>query len=396
MPTNISTHTSTSTSFQVAPFLSSSGPKQLPDRSAHPDGAYLSERARSTRLCPFTEEEDRALKAGYDKHGTVWEAIVKDPIFQAQNRCSTDLRERFRNAFPDLYEAAEYKLPNPAKRKLQATACAAIDEHLHETTADRRKRRFTTPEPLHGGTKSAFPSLNSFEEEDSPRDGDGDENVSKYASKQVCNLESMKHMATQQLSLEAFCEEVDRNIASLESAAEPLAVPEFLSSTSDGGGLFFDSPFLQAGLDSNGVSTVGESDWGSTGWSHSFLDQFLYPDDFDPPSITPSEIIPELYVLSTFSDHETTSSIQSYYTANTSILSYSTTDSTSPQSSDMSFPYSVTSINSRKSRKNVLYPRRVHPPPVAVSSEHSLPPDVRFFKISFCYFLPNTDAPASA
>ncbi|KAH9034101.1 hypothetical protein EDB85DRAFT_1948889 [Lactarius pseudohatsudake] len=37
----------------------------------------------------------------------------------------------------------------------------------------------------------------------------------------------------------------------------------------------------------------------------------------------------------------------------------------------MSFPYSVTSINSRKSRKNVLYPRREHPPPVAAASEHS-------------------------
>ena len=79
----------------------------------------------------------------------------------------------------------------------------------------------------------------------------------------------------------------------------------------------------------------------------------------------------------------TTSSLQSYYTANTSLLSYST-NSTSAQSSNMSFSYSVTSINSRKSRKNVLYPRRVHPLPDAVSSVHSLPPDVRFL-VSFCY-----------
>ncbi|KAH8987270.1 hypothetical protein EDB92DRAFT_1136939 [Lactarius akahatsu] len=82
-----------------------------------------------------------------------------------------------------------------------------------------------------------------------------------------------------------------------------------------------------------------------------------------------------------------TSSLQSYYTASylhasdvstpqshyfvDSSLSYSTMNSWSSNSeSNISFPYSVTSINSRKSRKNVLYPRRAHPLPVAVSSEH--------------------------
>lgn len=68
-------------------------------------------------------------------------------------------------------------------------------------------------------------------------------------------------------------------------------------------------------------------------------------------------------------------SLQSYYSANTSPLSYL---SSSTRSSIMSFPFSVTSINSYKSRKNVLYPRRVHPLPVAVASEHSVSPDVRF------------------
>ena len=70
----------------------------------------------------------------------------------------------------------------------------------------------------------------------------------------------------------------------------------------------------------------------------------------------------------------------SYYSANTSPLSNLSTNSSSTQSSNVSFPYSVTSINSYKSRKNVLYPRRVHPPappPVVVVSEPSVPPDVR-------------------
>ncbi|KAJ3486523.1 hypothetical protein NLI96_g4186 [Meripilus lineatus] len=86
-------------------------------RSSLPDGSSIFEKTRSKKRRPFTEEEDRALKAGYDRHGTVWATIVKDPIFQEQNRRSTDLRDRFRNAFPDLYMAAGYKPRLSAKKK---------------------------------------------------------------------------------------------------------------------------------------------------------------------------------------------------------------------------------------------------------------------------------------
>ena len=71
---------------------------------------------------------------------------------------------------------------------------------------------------------------------------------------------------------------------------------------------------------------------------------------------------------------------QSYYTAHTSLLSHLTTNTASTQSSNLSFPYSVTSVNSYKSRKNVLYPRRVHPLPVTVP----VSTDVCFFLVSFC------------
>ncbi|EED83632.1 predicted protein [Postia placenta Mad-698-R] len=45
-------------------------------RSALPDGSSIFEKTRSKKRRPFTEEEDRALKAGYDKHGTVWATIL--------------------------------------------------------------------------------------------------------------------------------------------------------------------------------------------------------------------------------------------------------------------------------------------------------------------------------
>lgn len=59
--------------------------------------------------------------------------------------------------------------------------------------------------------------------------------------------------------------------------------------------------------------------------------------------------------------------------------------SSSILSSNTSFPYSVTSINSRKSRKNVLYPRRVHPPPATVLPECVGSPDVRLISSSLIF-----------
>jgi hypothetical protein len=175
------------------------------------------------------------------------------------------------------------------------------DEHLHasrETGPARRKRRYTTQGFLRGGTKSVPLSPNGSEEEDSSADDDDDEYVPKYASKRVSNPESMKHMATQQQNLEPFREV---GIASLDSATEPLAIPEFLSSASQSDvtdsshsqtwldtpmhsaatwstgntaaspassshDFFFDSPFSRRGLGSNGVTMIGKSAWGPTDW----------------------------------------------------------------------------------------------------------------------------------
>ena len=273
-------------------------------RSALPDGTSIFEKTRSKKRRPFTEEEDRALKAGYDKHGTVWATIVKDPIFQEQNRRSTDLRDRFRNAFPDLYQAAGYKPRNSAKKKLSAAARAATDEQLHasrETGPARRKRRYTTQGFLRGGTKSVPLSPNaSEEEEDSSGDDDDDEYVPKYAAKRSSHPEPMKHMASearQQQSLVSFRE------VGIPSAAEPLAIPEFLPSASQSDvtdsshsqnwsaldtpmhsaatwstgntaaspassshEFFFDSPFSRRGLGPNGMTMVGKSAWGPTDW----------------------------------------------------------------------------------------------------------------------------------
>ncbi|KAF8902860.1 hypothetical protein CPB85DRAFT_1457627 [Mucidula mucida] len=143
-------------------------------RSTLPDGTSLFEKTRSKKRRPFTEEEDRALKAGYDKHGTLWATIVKDPIFQEQGRRSTDLRDRFRNAFPDLYTAAGYK-PRGGAKKVKSVVRAATDDQIPTGMAQqqRKKRRYTSQGLLRGGTKSVPQSANPSDDEASDDEGAG-------------------------------------------------------------------------------------------------------------------------------------------------------------------------------------------------------------------------------
>ncbi|KAG8832860.1 hypothetical protein FRC17_000515 [Serendipita sp. 399] len=98
------------------------------NRAELPDSLTIFEKSRSKKRRPFTKEEDDALREGFEKvcspkyfvslrqrppkHGTVWALIAKHPALSS--RRSTDLRDRFRNAFPDLYERAGYK-PRPTK-----------------------------------------------------------------------------------------------------------------------------------------------------------------------------------------------------------------------------------------------------------------------------------------
>lgn len=143
-------------------------------RSTLPNGGSIFEKTRTKRRRPFSQEEDDALRRGYEKHGTLWAQIAQDPIFQAQQRRSTDLRDRFRNAFPDLYEAAGYKPRTPSKKSLStAHSARSVDgtskpDHVRSRAA---RRRLTYPGMIHCG--SVTPASDSVDyssaEEDLPR-----------------------------------------------------------------------------------------------------------------------------------------------------------------------------------------------------------------------------------
>ena len=114
---------------------------------------------------------------------------------------------------------------------------------------------------------------------------------------------------------------------------------------------------------------------------------------YTAPDLWPSNTSPQsYYTASDLGPSNASSPLSHTYYSAVSSPSYSmTTNTASILSSNMSLPYSVTSINSRKSRKNVLYPRRAHPmpPPEPVSMpvpSKNLPISlaVRFFLATFC------------
>jgi hypothetical protein len=80
-----------------------------------PEAASFAKAKRKDRT-PFTSKEDENLLIGFGKYGGKWSSIQKDETLGLSHRRSTDLRDRFRNAFPDKYVGAGFK-PPPSKRR---------------------------------------------------------------------------------------------------------------------------------------------------------------------------------------------------------------------------------------------------------------------------------------
>ena len=267
-------------------------------RSTLPDGRSIFEKTRSKKRRPFTDEEDRALKAGYEKHGTVWATIVKDPVFQEQNRRSTDLRDRFRNAFPELYQAAGYKPRNaPKKRRdgVHLPVRAATDDQLPSTTSHigptRQKRASRL---LRGGTKSVPESTTCSEDEDSS--AEEEEDSRRLFRCPPITTETSPHDEAPS-SAEPFPE---MDMETIDPLSEPLSIPDFMpsasqslseltdSSQSQGGWSSIETPIHSSSWSANNGSptsshissdypfnqspfirrmpTIGKSPWGAQDW----------------------------------------------------------------------------------------------------------------------------------
>lgn len=87
-------------------------------KSASMESSVLKKIDRKERRS-FSREEDQRLLEGFVRHGAAWSKIQRDETLGLGDRRSTDLRDRFRNAFPERYVAAGYKGRGTPKRPLQ-------------------------------------------------------------------------------------------------------------------------------------------------------------------------------------------------------------------------------------------------------------------------------------
>uniref|UniRef100_A0A060TB04 ARAD1D24178p n=1 Tax=Blastobotrys adeninivorans TaxID=409370 RepID=A0A060TB04_BLAAD len=83
-------------------------PQQVPREDRYAEAKALVKINRKERMA-FTPEDDERLLEGLARYGTAWSKIQRDPNLGFSNRRSTDLRDRYRNAFPDRYTRAGYR-----------------------------------------------------------------------------------------------------------------------------------------------------------------------------------------------------------------------------------------------------------------------------------------------
>lgn len=97
---------------------------------------------------PFTAAEDEALLKGYAVHGFQWTLIQRDKLLNLSHRKSTDLRDRFRNKFPDAYRHGA----SVSGKSLQAQSLQA-NGNSKSTVAGKQR-------PITNGLKKSAPSNN--------------------------------------------------------------------------------------------------------------------------------------------------------------------------------------------------------------------------------------------
>ena len=82
---------------------------KLPDELARLgiEGPFPKAQRRTRR--GFTAEEDQAILRGFEKYGAKWTKIQSDPDLGLTSRSRTDLRDRFRNKFPNKFIETGHK-----------------------------------------------------------------------------------------------------------------------------------------------------------------------------------------------------------------------------------------------------------------------------------------------
>ncbi|KAF2240399.1 hypothetical protein BU26DRAFT_498002 [Trematosphaeria pertusa] len=91
------------------------GPVELAEMGIH--GPFIKNNRRERR--EFTQKDDESLLKGFEKYGASWHSMRDDKDLGFSTRHPTDLRDRFRIRYPEMYAKAGYKLKPKDERMLK-------------------------------------------------------------------------------------------------------------------------------------------------------------------------------------------------------------------------------------------------------------------------------------
>jgi hypothetical protein len=100
---------------------------------------------------PFTEQDDREILEGLEKYGPAWTKIQRDPSFHLSTRQPTDLRDRVRNKYPDVYKRIDKgtyqaKSTGRGSSTMEPSVNTSIDSSF---TSSSQLNRTSSKEELH-------------------------------------------------------------------------------------------------------------------------------------------------------------------------------------------------------------------------------------------------------
>jgi hypothetical protein len=90
---------------------------------------------------PFTEQDDKEILEGLDQYGPLWTKIQRDPRFHLSSRQPTDLRDRVRNKYPDIYtriEKGSFQIKEPGRTNnlLEPSVNTTIENSLNPSISN--------------------------------------------------------------------------------------------------------------------------------------------------------------------------------------------------------------------------------------------------------------------
>ncbi|KAJ2661478.1 hypothetical protein IWW48_002345 [Coemansia sp. RSA 1200] len=114
----------------------------LPPNSQRLQGLHRVQR-KPTRN--YTNDEDRRLLIGVLRHANHWTKIAADPDLQLSNRPGQSLRDRLRNAFPEVFELFGYVIPKKERADRERyTAATTPGPQTPQSKGSTPKRKAPT------------------------------------------------------------------------------------------------------------------------------------------------------------------------------------------------------------------------------------------------------------